>query len=189
MASNVGEVYLKGVRLSFGDGLFAASAFEEGGEKKYSASFLIDMTTSEGKKLKAACEAAANAMLKEKFGAKAKTWDGMAKNDCFFDGNDKEYDGYADTWVVAAKNPKRVAVYSKSKEVLTEDDMGDEIYSGCLVDAIVAFYVPKDPKYHNRLCCALRGVKVRSIDQEKYPSFGAGRVSADRFEDDEEDDL
>lgn len=177
----IGEVKLTNVRASFADTLFKAKAFEEGATPKYGGSFLIDRSTDAGKRLVKACDAAIDAAIAKRFEGKKALSRSSMKNDCFYDGDDKDYDGYAGMQVVSAKNSNRIPVFDKDKNPITAED--GVIYSGCYVDAIVQFYIPKDEKYKNRICCSLQGVKFRADGE----AFAGRKTTADDFDDEDED--
>lgn len=180
----IGEVYLSNVRGSFLH-LIEPKSFDGNGPSKYQGSFLIDITTKPGKRMKAACEVAIEEMLEAHFaGKKVPNWQNM-DNDCFYDGNEKDWDGYEDTWVVAGKNTSRVNLFDEYGEKVMTDN--GKFYSGAYFDAIVRFYVAA--KYPKRLCCSLEGVKFRA-DGDAFGSGGASSDDFDRYErggDDEEE--
>ena len=119
-------------RVSFPN-VFKASAFDENSEAKFDVVALFeDGTDLSG--LKDACEAAAI----EKWGKK------VPKN-CktpFHDGNDKEYDGYADATWVRFSSKRRPGVVDQNVQPIIDPS---EFYGGCYAIATVNAYAYGGP--------------------------------------------
>lgn len=158
-------IKLENVRLSFPH-LFQPHAMEEGQEKKFSATFLLD------------CER--HAALIEKI---EKTIDRLALDyfkkkvpfkRCLRDGNEKtELEGYGDgTMFLSAARKTRPAVVDRNVSPVTEED--GIFYAGCYVNATVRLWV-QDNKWGKRVNAELRAVQfVKDGD-----SFGAAPVNAE----------
>lgn len=182
----LGEVYLRDVRLSFPH-LFKKSASVEGGKEKYRASFLIDPSTKEGKKVIAAIEKAKEAVEAEVFG-KTPTY----KDDrcCFVEGETQisnntgdPYDGYEGMMVLKASTDNRPTLLDRRKQPVTEED--GVLYAGCHVDGIVRLWGTKKKEQGGiGLFASLEGVMFRRDGE----AFGATPVGADAFDDVEDFD-
>jgi len=160
------KIKLKRVRLSF-PSIFKKASFE-GKETKYEATFLIPKADKKVYKvLKAAIEAEiAEAKIKVPPGRWA-----------LQDGDDKEYDGYADHWSLKASSNKRPTVLDRDKSPLTEED--EKLYAGCYVNAVVDFWVQNN-SWGKRVNCNLYGVQY----VEDGDPFGSGDIdSSDLFDD------
>jgi hypothetical protein len=181
-------VQLKDVRLSFPD-LFEAKQFEGQGPFSYRAAFLqpenqkvyLQQPDKSWKPAKMAD--IINAVAAEHWKAKAaqilKTLTDNPQKICWYDGNQKSYDGYADHFVLSASRGQdkgRPLVLDADKTPLTEKD--GKPYAGCYVNATVEIW-PQDNKYGKGIRATLRGVQfVRDGD-----AFSAGTpVSDDEFE-------
>lgn len=169
------KVSLKNVRLSF-PSLFTASAFNEQSEPKFSATFLVEKGSDNDKAVRAAIAQVA----KDKWGAKAEATLKKIENNPnkygYRDGDDTDYDGYADHMYIRASNKVRPTVVNKDKSQLTESD--GVIYSGCRVNAIIEVFA-----YDNSgagISASLKGVQFAKDDQA---FSGGGVASADEFED------
>lgn len=194
---SVGEVVLKNVRLSFAH-LDEAEASVANGPKKYSASFIIDPETEDGKATLLDARRAFSAACKAE-----KKWpeDKLKKiveaidedRKALREGNKITNDEgdtpaeYEDKWVVKATRPekqKRPSVFNRRKEAV---EPGDDQwpYSGCYVDAVVRFYTITDKdKGGNGVFCGLEAVRFRA-DGEAFGN--SKRVSADAFDDLDDD--
>lgn len=167
---------LKNVRLAFPD-LFVPTAFEDGQEKKYGATFLIPKGSAQEQEVRDAIEQIAADQWK----AKAKTVLASIENNpnkfCFRDGDIQDYDGYAGHMSLTARNKKRPTVKDRDTSTLTADD--ERPYAGCYVNASVEIWA-QDNQYGKGMRASLRGVQfVRDGD-----AFTAGTVARDdEFED------
>tara|TARA_B100000795_G_scaffold256977_1_gene229830 strand:- start:287 stop:784 length:498 start_codon:yes stop_codon:yes gene_type:complete len=161
------KIHLKNVRLSFAS-IFHRAVFN-GDEGKYEATFLIPKTDEATKE--ALDEAIADA-LKD---AKVKV---PSDKSCLKDGDDSEYDGYADHWSFKAANNKRPTIIDRDKTPLVEED--GKPYSGCYVNAVVDIWVQNN-SYGKRVNANLHGVQFVKDAQ----SFGSGGTpdATDEFDD------
>lgn len=172
------KIQLKGVRISF-PSLFQRENFE-GKEGKYAATFLIPKDDVKTKKK-------LDRMIEEKLAeAKAMGIKIKKENICLKDGDDSEYDGYADHWSIKASNKKRPTVIDKNKDPIAEDD--EIIEAGDYGNAIIDFWIQNN-KYGKKLNANLYGFQF----MEKGEPLGAGPIDVtDDFEDhsdsDDEDD-
>lgn len=139
------KIHLKNVRLSF-PALFERATFD-GEEGKFEATLLI---SKDDLKTKAIVDAAMKEVLAL---AKVKI---PADKRCWKDGDECEYDGYADTWSLKASNKRRPTVINRDKEPIVQDD--EVIYAGCYVNAIVDFWYQNN-KFGKRINANLYGIQ------------------------------
>jgi len=169
------KIHLKNVRLSFPD-IFVAKPFSEGDEPKFKAAFLLGPKHPQLKEVNAAI----TKLAKDKWGAKA---DGILKSIrtnpnkfCWQDGNNKDYDGYADHWVLSASNKARPTVIDRDRSPLTAAD--GRPYAGCYVNAIVELFT-----YDNTgkgIAASLSGVQFL---KDGEPFSGGRAAAAEDFDD------
>lgn len=165
----------EGVRLSFAQNLFVASAFKPGDEPKHSSTFLI----KKGTELHKAVEAAALAALDLKFPGKGKSIraqiDGNNNKCCIQDGDKSDYDGYEGCIAVKANSKVRPTIIDKDRSPL--DSSSGKPYSGCYVNASIEFFGYDSSG--KGLSASLRGVQFMADGD----SFSGGRpADADEFE-------
>lgn len=177
MAAPTSEVIrLENVRLSFPK-LFKAEAFQEGQEKKFQATGLLDPSdASHAAKIKE-IKQAAGALLKEA-GLTSHELDGV----CFGDGNKKVKktkdgkvvrEGYENMFYVSVNNTTRPAVANRRGEPVSEGDPGCP-YAGCYVNITLTLWV-QDNQYGKRINGNLRGVQFVKDGE----AFGNAPVSVD----------
>ncbi len=160
------KIQLKNVRLSF-PSLFQKASFN-GVEGKYEATFLIPKSDT---KTKTAIDEAINKAIAE---ANIKV---PSDKRCLQNGDDKDYDGYADHWTFKAANSRRPVVIDRDKAPLIEED--GRPYAGCFVNAIVEVWIQNNT-YGKRVNANLHGVQFLKDGD----SFGAGGSDAtDDFDD------
>lgn len=188
-------------RVGFANGLFTARAIEEGQTAKYGADFILtpeskvfrltkvnDKTVSTlvpGKTPLAALRAiqleVANdtwkgrgAQMLEDLEASKK---GLRDGNKRIDKSGEIWNGYEDTWYLAAKSERKPAIKNRDKSIITEES--GIVYSGCICAAIFDMYgnsVAKKKGVFN----GLTGVQFFA-DAE---AFGGGGVARDdEFED------
>lgn len=163
---------INNARLSFPH-IFEKATYD-GKETKYEATLLISKDDEETiKKIKKAIHAA----LLEKFNTQEKIPKGITKGvrNCLRDGDDVEYDGYANHMSFKAGNSKRPRTLGRDKRPV-EADSG-LLYAGCYVDVIVEIWV-QDNQYGRRINANLMAVRHRADGEP----FGAG-VIPDGIED------
>lgn len=172
---------LKHVRLSF-PALFVPEKFEETSAPRYGCALLIPKSDPQVKLVQAAIAAAGRAKFGEKWGEPA--FRKTVKMHAFRDGDEKEYDGYADHWFISANRSAkqgRPVVVDKAKRPLTADD--GIPYGGCYVHAVVDFYA--DTRYGKAINAALIAVQF-SADGEAFA--GGTRYDDDMFDDESDGD-
>ena len=117
-------VMLKNVRLSFPN-LFQKDIFE-GVEQKYCATLLIPKSN---KQMMSTVRAAMKKVQKAKL---------SDDRICLKDGDEIDYDGYADHYYLKAASNKRPVVINRDKSQVTEAD--GVIFAGCYVNAQISFW-------------------------------------------------
>lgn len=183
-AADPRTVYLKGVRLSYPH-LHERHKASEDAQPKFSATFLIDPSTKEGKmnirKLEAAVKAAELQAFK-KSGLKYKS-----DRNHFMDGNeclDKAGEikvGYEDMMVVKASNKDPIKLIHRNKKPVEADKT--PFYAGCIVEGFVnAYGTTKGGS--NGLFFTMDAVRF----WEDGERIGRGEISDDAFDDDDEDE-
>lgn len=169
-------IQLKNVRLAFPD-LWKATAFEDGQEPKYGATFLISKKSPLIREIETAINEVAVAEWKEKAKTVLASIKGNPNKFCFQDGDAKTYDGYAGCMALSSKNKKRPTVVDADKTPLTEAD--EKPYGGCYVNASVEIWA-QDNKWGKAIRASLRGVQFLKDGD----AFSAGSVaSEDEFDD------
>ena len=174
------KVRLKMVRLSYPH-LFKAKGFgrDQTGEKKFSATAIIDPDTKAGKANMDLLDDAIAAAKEAKWGNKPP----KLKSDkiCFRDGDD-DVDETKGMMVCVASNSKRPITLDENGDDVTEAD--DVLYAGCYVDMIVRIWA-QDNEFGQRINASLEGVKYRD---EGEPFSGHSKTTAGDFDDDDADD-
>lgn len=162
------KIKLNNVRLSF-PSLFKKAVFN-GEETKFEATLLINKETQADlvQKLK---EAVAEKIKVDLKGAKI-----SADRICLKDGDEIDYDGYADHYSIKASNNKRPLVIDLDKTPLSEDD--NRIYAGCYVNAIIELWA-QDNSWGKRINANLLGVQFAKDGEPFGDGIGA---SADDFD-------
>lgn len=161
------QIKLQNVRLSFPQ-LFVPKAVQQGGEAKYSASFLLDKTTDA-----AQIDAIRNAMFKvatEKWGSADKIPKSLKK--CLHEGTEKDYDGYGpDNMFISASATIRPTVIDRNMSPL--DANSGRPYAGCLVHAVIRLWA-QDNQFGKRINAQLQGVQFAGDGE----AFGAAPFDA-----------
>lgn len=184
--SQVGEVRLENVRLSFCDALFEPEIVR-GGKPRYSSNFIIDPSTESGKKNDAKVKAAIKAVREEKWGPDFPKL--KADQLAYRDGDEESWDGYEGNWYVSTSRAEKLGppvVVDRNPKIQLTQKSGKP-YAGCYVNAIVRFWAQDDQEFGKRVNCTLEAVQFFKDGD----SFGATRVDAakafDDFGDDGED--
>ena len=133
------KIMLKNVRLSF-PSLFKTEQYAGEDTEKYAATFLIPKSDT---KTVTAIEQACKQALIEKYG-EGKVPKGFKMP--LVDGDDKEYQGYADHVCIKANTKKRPTLVNRDKTPIAEED--GILYGGCYVNASIDVWV-----MDNRLQC------------------------------------
>jgi len=178
------RVYLKNVRLSYPH-LFDRQKASEDAEPKFSAAFLIDPTTKDGKKNIKLIEAAIEAAKEQAgFTDKTKFKDNRV---CYFDGNENTDDegnvkaGYEDMMVIKASNKDPVRLLTRKKKEVERDK--SPFYGGCYVECILGLYGTKKGGSPG-IFASLDGVRFWDDGEP----FGKTQVGDDEWDDDEDDE-
>ena len=170
------------VRLAFPQ-LWKAEAPKGGGEKAFSANFILKPTHKQIDDIKKQMFACAKA----KWGAKAKgIYSAMEKRDklALHDGDTKEeYEGFPGNLFISARNKRRPSVFDGAKNPVDEES--GEVYSGCYVNAVIEFWA-QDNDYGKRINAQLLGVQFVK-DGEAFAG-GAAPADEDDFDEIESDD-
>jgi hypothetical protein len=175
------QITLINVRLSFAD-IFKAKAVSDG-DPRFSANFLLDPSTKSGKKQIKSLEENIQKLIKEELKLKKLP----AEKICLRDGDDKEYDGYAGMMFLSAANKKRPQVVNRAQEPVTEEDLNEVPYSGCVCNAVVRLWAQNN-KYGKRINASLEVVQFVKDGE----AFGAPKVDVSdalpQLEDEDDDD-
>lgn len=146
-------VLLKGIRLSFTDGLYEKKKSAEDAAPKHSTNIILEASSPHFEANKAACVAAMKA-------AGEKTWkqpeayrtiaDDNPKRVCFKrgerfkNGDGVIYAGYEGNWAMSASGPsggqKRPKLLDRHKRDVEVADIPDVMYSGVIADCYVSFF-------------------------------------------------
>lgn len=168
---------LNDVRLAFPN-LFVASAPKGGGEKAFSASFLLPPNHPQVDELKKAMKAVA----KEKWGAKVDAiYAALDKTNklALHDGDTKsEYEGFEGMLFVSSRSKVKPTVFDAQKNDVSQED--GLIYSGCYVNASIELWAQEND-YGKRINAQVRGVQF----YRKGDAFAGGGTAADSDEFDE----
>lgn len=154
------QIKLTNVRLSFPQ-LFVPKSVQEGGEKKYSAAFLLDKQHD---------AAQIDAIRKGMFDVATAKWgakipQGLKK--CLQEGTAKEYDGYGpDNMFVSSSATVRPSVIDRNRAPLNAED--GKPYAGCLVNAVIRLWA-QDNSWGKRINAQLQGVQFAGDGE----AFGA----------------
>lgn len=173
------KMQLKNVRLSF-PAIWKKAVFE-GNETKFEATFLLHKEDQADQI--AALEKLVEDFAVETFGA-GKVPKSL-KRTCLIDGDEKDYDGYANHMAFKGGSTKRVTIIDRDKTPLTEED--GKPYAGCYVNAIISLWYSDHPKGGKQILGNLSGIQFLKDGD----AFGAdGAASVDEFDAfDDEDDL
>ena len=183
------EITLTNVRIAFPD-LFTAKVNRlaaADSKPKYSASFLVAGDSAQKASVDKHIQDFIRAELGDKAAAFIKKFWNDGHDSCWVDGDDKEYDGYAGSWVFKCNRSEdkgRPNVRDRNGNPLTETD--GVIYAGCVVNAKVDLYV------QNGDYKGIRGTLLGVQFVRDAPAFGMGTGTGSQFaaiEDDDEESL
>jgi hypothetical protein len=162
-------IKLENVRLSFPD-LFTPRAMEEGKEKTFNATFLLD--NEKHAKLITKIEAAIERVALDEFKKKITLKD---RNKCLHDGNESpDTEGYGDgVMFLRSKNKTRPPVVNRDLSPITEAD--GIVYPGCFVNATVRLFAWDHPTGGKGVSASLRAIQFVKDGE----SFGAGKVDVE----------
>jgi len=161
------KVIINNARLSF-PSLFKTEEYGGADTGKYGATFLIPKSDEATIK---AIKAAMKEVAEAEFGKP------LPKNlgTCLKDGDDKEYDGYADHYSIKATTKRRPVLVNRDKSPIAEDD--GILYAGCYVNASLDIWAMNN-QYGKKVLASLNGIQF-ARDGE---SFGASNDSMDDFD-------
>lgn len=163
------KIMLKNVRLSF-PSLFKTEIYAGEDTEKYAATFLIPKSDT---KTVASIEQACKDALVEKYG-EGKVPKGFKMP--LVDGDDKEYQGYADHVCIKVSTKKRPTLVNRDKTPIVEED--GILYGGCYVNASIDVWV-MDNSYGKKVLASLNAIQFVKDGE----SFGTKSDGADDFED------
>ncbi len=181
---------LRDVRLAFPQ-LWVATAPKGGGEKAFSASFLLPPNhtqiidpTKPNKKVKTAdylSDVIFKQVAEAKWGPKAAAYLKAMKaagKIALRDGDTKsEYEGFEGNLFISSRSKVRPSVFDGQKNPLAPDD--GKPYSGCYVNASVEFWA-QDNDFGKRINAQLRGVQFLR-DGDAFAG-GSQPAEADEFD-------
>ena len=166
------KLKLKNVRLSFADLFTAVSKFE--GDPKFSACFIIDPNSDDGKANLAGFKKIVRQLESEKFGGEELPTDKLPIQN----GDDKDYGGWAGNVIISAANKKRPVIVGRQRQPVAEGDV-DSPYAGCVVNAVLDVWAMSN-QYGKRIIASLEAVQFAA---EGEP-FTASSVNVDSDFDD-----
>lgn len=171
-----GKVVIGPVRISFAH-LFKPHVIDGGKpeDAKYEVTALIP------KEETATVEAVRKAIAEAKASGVSSKWGGKVPNaykECIKDGDEIDYDGYADHWVIGARSGKRVPVVDARKNAITDEE---DVYSGCYCRLSLGFF-PYKSAGNVGVACGLNAVQ-KLADGER---LSGGGNAADDFDEEEE---
>ena len=179
---------LKNVRLSF-PSLFKATSYQNEGEPKYSAVFLVEKGSEQEKQIKAEIQRVAT----DAFGDQAKMIierQNQTNRKLLRDGDGPEgftsageqKNGYAGHSFIKGQSKTAPKIVGRSRQPLTEDD--GLPYAGCMVNVQLDIWAQKN-QYGKAVNCKLLAVQFWEDGERLGGSSGA---DIDAFETAEEDD-
>lgn len=174
------EVMMKDVRIAFIDALSTAQPFEEGGKKRYSATFLVAPESENDKKIREAIHAEVASGWPKNHAAMLASFKDNSNKMCYMPGDTKSYDGFAGNMALSAHRRENDGPPLLLDSVLDDRTgklrvlTGDEgrIYAGCYVNAKVEIW-PQSKTYPG-IRCQLLAVQ--------FCREGSNRPNEDGFE-------
>ena len=143
--------------------------------EKYAATFLIPKSDT---KTVTAIEQACKQALVEKYG-EGKVPKGFKMP--LVDGDEKEYQGYADHVCIKASTKKRPTLVNRDKTPIVEED--GILYGGCYVNVSIDLWV-MDNAYGKKVLASLNAIQFVKDGE----AFGTKSEGADCFESLDDDD-
>jgi hypothetical protein len=168
------KIMLKNVRLSF-PSLFKTEWYAGADTEKFAATFLIPKSDT---KTVATIESACKQALIDKFG-EGKIPKGFKMP--LADGDEKDYQGYQDHFIIKANNKKRPTLVNRDKTPIVEED--GILYGGCYVNASIDLWV-MDNAYGKKVLASLNAIQFVKDGE----AFGTKSEGADCFESLDDDD-
>lgn len=175
-------IRLKNVRLSFPH-LFKPQSFDADQVAKYQATFLLDPTDKDHKKMIKEIKLQTKKILEEKFGEipdrdELKFCYGLADKHP----KKKKYDGYEGMFYIATSNTLKPTLIDRRKQEVLEQD--DVLYAGCYVNTNITLW-PQDHKKGGKGVNA--NLRIVQFYQDG-PAFGVARASVDEMDEVDLDD-
>jgi hypothetical protein len=153
------KLKLNNVRLSFADLFTPVSKFD--GDPKFSACFIIDPQSDDGKANLAAFKKIVRQLEAEKFGGDELPTDKLPIQN----GDDKDYGGWAGNVIISAANKKRPVIVGRQRQVVAEGDI-DTPFAGCYVNAVLDVWAMSN-QYGKRIIASLEAVQF-AADGEPF---------------------
>ena len=150
------KLKIMGARLSFASLYQAVEKF--GGEPKFSAVFLVDKTTDEGKQALADFKDICRQIEKEHFKGKELPLDKLPIKPGDDDDGNPKYDGWGGMLAISAANKKRPVIVGRKRQPVADGD-ADAPYSGCYVNCIVDLW-PLTGQYGPRIVASLEAIQM-----------------------------
>ena len=183
------NIFLKEVRIAF-PALFEAEPFEQGGQPRYSAVFLIEPGSENDKKIRAAIKQVAAESWDKKADAMLKSFEGNSNKFCYLDGNTKDYDGFEGMMYLSAHRREvdgPVTVIDRNRAPLTKTS--GKPYGGSYVNASVDIWA--QVQNYPGVRCGMLGVQFvkdgdafgggRPADPEDFPELGVDDEAAEKL--------
>jgi hypothetical protein len=183
------KIMLRNVRLSY-EHVFKPTSFEEGGDPKYSATFIIPKDHPDLPAVKKAFFEAGQESFASEF-VKAGSWprgftcslkDADVAVDSLGEVLAEKNEAYKGCYILEANSAKRPVVINRNKAAVTEED--GIIYSGCYVNASLAAAGYTFGKMKKGVKAYLNGVQFVK-DGERFGSDALGDFDALDGEDDD----
>ena len=183
------KIMLRNVRLSY-EHIFKPTSFEEGGEPKYSATFIIPKDHPDLPAVKRAFFEAGQESFASEF-VKAGSWprgftcslkDADTATDSLGEVLAEKNSAYVGCYILEANSSKRPVVINRNKAAVAEED--GIIYSGCYVNASLAAAGYTFGKVKKGVKAYLNGVQFVK-DGERFGSDALSDFDALDGEDDD----
>lgn len=179
---SAGSMLLKNVRLTFAQGLFAATTIpgQDSGKPKFNCGVLLGPDHPQLQEIKDKMMAVAKEKWKDKAGAQYKALEKQDKL-ALHDGDIKpNYDGYPGNFFLSpsAQDNAQPSFFDQVRNELSVSQASKLIYSGCYVNIRIDLWA-QDNQYGQRINAGLRGVQF----YKDGDAFSAGRpADSNEFE-------
>lgn len=148
------KIKITNARLSF-NSIFKAESKFEGTDPKFSAMFILDPRTDEGKENLVGIKSTIRDLEKEKLKGKELDISKLPLQD----GSEKEYSGWDGNIIVSAASKTRPVVVGRKRQPVAEQDAEDVPYSGCYVNAVVDAWAMDHPQFGQRIVFELKAIQ------------------------------
>ena len=149
------ELKLQNVRIAFPH-LFVATKFQDAGEAKFRANFILSKDHPQFMEVQKAILSAAQGAWGEKAKAKLAAIKNNPQKFCWRDGDTKpDTEGFPGNFFISASSTVRPTVVDRDRSQLTAEE--GRPYGGCYVNAIVDLYASS--KYGDAISAGLKGVQ------------------------------